>query len=208
MRLQAAIQGDLAKVMAAEVKAAERAVTAGVNRQTVALKTDLRRQIVSAGMGQRLANTWRGRVYPSGQPSISAAGWVWSKAPEIVSAHASGSVIRARRGAYLAIPLPAAGRAGRERMTPRLFEQQTGQRLRFVPRPRGGALLVLDRGRLTKRGIVRVAGARARSVATVPLFVLVPMVRLRKRFDVQSVASRRVAELPAAIAAEWRAIGV
>jgi hypothetical protein len=84
VRLLAAIQGDLNALLTAELRSAERAVTAGIREATDGLKTELRRQISSAGLGTRLANTWRGEVYPKGQPSIGAAGYVWSKAPGIV----------------------------------------------------------------------------------------------------------------------------
>lgn len=70
MRLQAAIQGDLKALLKSELGAAERAVTAGVREATDGLKTELRGQITGAGLGSRLANTWRGEVYPKGQPSI------------------------------------------------------------------------------------------------------------------------------------------
>ncbi len=34
----------------------------------------MRRQVHSSGLGQRMANTWRGDIYPRGQNSIRAAG--------------------------------------------------------------------------------------------------------------------------------------
>jgi hypothetical protein len=70
MRLTAAIQGSLSAYMAAEVRAGEKAVTAGVKQATDGLKLAMRRQVTSAGLGQRLANTWRGKVYPQGQVSL------------------------------------------------------------------------------------------------------------------------------------------
>lgn len=88
MRLEAALQGDLNDLLKAELRVAEKAVTVGVREATDGLKTDLRRQITSAGLGSRLANTWRGEVYPKGQPSIGAAGFVWSKAPGLVRMYA------------------------------------------------------------------------------------------------------------------------
>ena len=60
MRISAALEGDLKRFLADELKAAEAAVTAGVRAATEGLKQDLRRQIVGAGLGQRLASTWRG----------------------------------------------------------------------------------------------------------------------------------------------------
>jgi len=203
MRLGAALVGDLREYMAREARKADRAVTAAVTSHTTGLKDDLRRRVEAAGLSRRLAFTWRGKVYPQGQQSINSAGWVYSKAPEIVGAHARGATIRAKGGRFLAIPLPAAGKSGREHMTPKIWERNTGQKLRFVPRRRGGGLLVLDRGRLTKRGVARVAGARAKVVATVPLFILVPQVTLRKRFDIEEPARKHLAALPAAVVAEW-----
>jgi len=203
MRLAAALVGDLREYMAREARNADRAVTAAVTTHTAGLKDDLRRRVEAAGLSRRLAFTWQGKVYPQGQQSINSAGWVYSKAPEIVGAHARGATIRAKGGRFLAIPLPAAGKSGREHMTPKIWERNTGMKLRFVPRRRGGGLLVLDRGRLTKRGVARVAGARAKVVATVPLFVLVPQVTLRKRFDVDGPARVHLAALPAAVVAEW-----
>ena len=55
---------------------ATRAVTAGITIATNGLKTALRTQVKSAGMSSRIANTWRGVVYPKGKQSISAAGQV------------------------------------------------------------------------------------------------------------------------------------
>lgn len=93
MRLQAAIQGNLNDLLKAELAAAERPVTAGVREATDGLKTELRRQITGAGLGSRLANTWRGEVYPKTGQSIGAAGYVWSKAPRLVRLCAQGGII-------------------------------------------------------------------------------------------------------------------
>ncbi len=128
MRLQAAIHGNLQALLQAELAAAEHAVTAGIREATLGLKTELRRQITGAGLGSRLANTWRGEVYPKGQPSIAAAGHVWSKAPRLVRLYDEGAVIRSRNGLFLAIPTPAAGRYGdgRQRITPGAWERIHG----------------------------------------------------------------------------------
>ena len=76
--------GRLAGALEAELRGAERAVTAGVRAATLGLKAELRAQVTSAGLGQRLANTWRSRIYPEGQQSLGAAGFVWSKAPHLI----------------------------------------------------------------------------------------------------------------------------
>jgi hypothetical protein len=109
VRLLAAIQGDLQALLKAELGTAERAVTAGVRAATDGLKTELRRQITGAGLGNRLANAWRGEVDPKSGQSIGAAGDVCSKARGLVRLYAEGAVIRSKRGLFLAIPTLAAG---------------------------------------------------------------------------------------------------
>jgi hypothetical protein len=104
MRLSAAIQGNLKAMMAAEVKAAERAVSGGVRQATDGLKNELRGQVTGAGLGERLAKSWRGDLYPKGGMSINAAGFVYTKAPQIIGAFAYGTTIRSKRGRFLAIP--------------------------------------------------------------------------------------------------------
>ena len=212
MRLSAAIQGDLNRFLADELKAGEEAVTAGIREATEGLKQDLRRQIVGAGLGKRLANTWRGEVYPKGQNSIRAAGMVFSKAPDIVRAYADGAVIRSRHGFFLAIPTAAAGKYGdgRKKMTPGLWERMRGQRLRFVYRRGVPSLLVADnlRARSGKRGGFAKASASAlrsgRGLATVPMFILVPQVTVRKRLDVAGAAAKWHAALPGLVVRNWR----
>lgn len=196
-------------MMAAEIRAAERAVGAGVREAAEGLKHELRRQVVDAGLGRRVANAWRSRVYPQGGASIEAAGWVWSKAPKIHEAFDRGVLIRSRRGVFLAIPTEAAGkRAFGKRITPGLWERKTGLRLRFVYRRGAPSLLVAElRARGGKRGGFAVPGARARKtgrgLATVPIFILVPQVKLRKLLDVAGAAERWRARLPGLVLRYW-----
>lgn len=210
MRLLAALSGELDKIMADELKAAERAVTTGVRQATEGLKADLRMQITAAGMGQRLANTWRGEVYPKGKLSISAAGLVFSRAPTIVSAHDRGVTIRSKDGFWLAIPLPAAGKARRgKKLTPGEWERLHGQRLRFVYRRGKPALLVAEqqRARQGKRGGFGRASDSAlrsgRGLASVPMFLLVPQVTLNKKLDVAQAGQHWVNRLPSLVTQAW-----
>lgn len=210
MRLVAALQGDLKKIMAEELKAGEQAVTNGVREVTDGLKLELRGQVTSARLGQRLANTWRGQVYPKGQPSINAAGFVWNKAPKIIGAYAKGAVVRSHRGVFLAIPTPEAGKfAAFRKITPALWERIHGKKLRFVARRGVPSLLVADdmRARRGKRGGFANASATAmrtgRGLTTVTMFILVPQVTIRKRFDVDSVAQKWIAALPQLVARNW-----
>jgi hypothetical protein len=213
MRLQAAIQGDLQALLKAELRGAERAITAGVRAATISLKMELRAQVTGAGLGQRLANTWRLRIYPEGEQSLAAAGLVWSKAPNLIRIYDEGAIIRSRQGLYLAIPTPAAGRFGdrRQKITPLLWERIHGMRLRFIYRHPEPSLLVADNVRLTARGraasnIGRSKGAaysRLSGRATVPLFILVPQVSVRKRLDVEAAAQKWMRALPQLVLRHW-----
>jgi len=195
---------DLVTMMAAEIAAGEKAVTAATREAGRDLKTDWRRQITGAGLGQRLARTIRSVQYPKGQPSLNAAALVWSKAPDIISAHDTGPLIRSKDGFWLAIPTPAAGRGrGGARLTPGEWERRRGLRLRFVYRRRGPSLLVAE-GRLNKGG--RAVASRSktgRGLTTVPIFLLVPQVKLPKRLDLDRDAERAHDSVPGLIVANW-----
>jgi hypothetical protein len=89
-----AIRDDLARI-----------VTDTMNEVADGLKAELRRQVIDAGMGQRLANTWRGTRFPLGDKvSLSAAAFVNSNAPEIIDAFERGATIRPIKGKFLFIP--------------------------------------------------------------------------------------------------------
>lgn len=213
MRLEITSEADLARTAAAEILPAERAVTAGVAKAGARLKRDWRREITGAGLGQRLARTIRNRTYPEHEPSIGAAALVWSRAPEIVGAHAQGALVRSRHGFWLAIPTPAAAAAIRGRkVTPDAWERRTGMRLRFVYRRTGPSLLVADNVRITRTGRVRENVTRRRDGTTYSrlsgrasavMFLLVPQVRLRKRLDLGRAAHAAETRLPGLIVAGW-----
>lgn len=210
MKLAAAISGDLRKIMAEEIKDAEDAVTAAMRQAADGLKADLRRQVTEAGMGQRLANTWRAELYPKGRKSIKAAGFVFTRAPTIIRAFDQGAVIKSKHGFWLAIPTPAAGTGARgKRVTPGLWEQMHGARLRFIFRRGAPSLLVAEnmRARTGKRGGFAKGSASAlrsgRGLATVVMFILVPQVSLKKRLDVDGAAERWASALPELIVRNW-----
>ena len=204
MKLKLDITPDLAAMMAAEIKAGEKAVTAATREAGTTLKTAWRGQITGAGLGQRLARTIRSEQYPKGQPSLNAAALVWSKAPKIINAHDTGPLIRSRNGFWLAIPTESAGKSRRGgRITPEQWEQRSGLRLRFVYRRTGPSLLVAE-GRLNKGG--RAVASRSktgRGLTTVPIFLLVPQVKLPKRLDLDRDTERAHDSVPGLIVANW-----
>lgn len=213
MKLTVTIDGDIIKLMAAEARAGERAVTRAMSQSGSALKTAWREQIVAAGLGQRVANSIRNATYPKGDVSLNASGLVWTKAPKIVGAHDEGPLIRSSSGFWLAIPLPAASTGPRgKKITPDEWERRTGRRLTFIYR-RGQAGLLVDtrQGRFRSRyDPLSVTENRSRGRASkkpVPVFILVPQVKLQKRLDIESLAERIGSRIPELIVANWRGVG-
>lgn len=205
MKLGVTFTPDLVTMMKYEVAAAEKATTKALHIAGSGLKADWRQQVVAAGLGTRLANTIRSQTYPRGKDSLRAASLVWSKAPRILSSFEQGALIRAKSGLWLAIPTEAAGRGpmGR-RFTPAEWERRRGLRLRFVYRSRGGSLLVADKARLNTKGIAAVSRSKTgRNQVTVPIFILVPQVRLNKRLDLAAPANRAISSVPGLIIANW-----
>lgn len=204
MKLKAQIIGDIARIMDAEVKAGEKAVTTAMRDAGTGLKSAWRAQITGAGLGARLARTIRSEAYPKGKPSLNAAALVWSKAPVIVGAHDTGPLIRSKTGFWLAIPTAAAGKSTRDgRITPLEWERRTGLRLRFIYRRTGPSLLIAEARLNTKGRAVRSRSKTGRGLASVPIFLLVPQVRLRKRLDLARDAERAVDGVPGLIVANW-----
>jgi len=204
MKLKVDFEPDLVAMLHAELKAGERAVKAAMAEAGGELKQAWRQQIASAGLGHRLPRTIRNRTYPQHTDSLDAAAFVWSNAPEILSAHDRGVLIRSKAGFWLAIPLPAAGKGrGGARLTPGEWERRRGMRLRFVYRRRGPSLLVAD-GRLSSRGLgVASRSKTGRGRATVPIFLLVPQVKLRKRLDLARDVERVAGKVPGLIVEKW-----
>jgi hypothetical protein len=193
MKLSVSFTPDLVALMRAEVAAGQKAVSTTMTQAGASLKSSWRAQITGAGLGQRLASTIRSQTYPKGRNSLDAAALVWSNAPVIIGAHDTGPLIRSGNGFWLAIPLPTAGRAlGGKRITPAMWEQKTGTRLRFVYRSRGPSLLAAVSKSKTGRGQV-----------TAPIFLLVRQVKLPKRLDLARDAERAQAAIPGSIVRNW-----
>ena len=205
MKLNVSFTPDLVALMRAEVAAGQKAVSTTMAEAGANLKAAWRGQIIGAGLGQRLANTIRQQAYPKGRNSLDAAALVWSNAPVIIGAHDTGPLIRSTSGFWLAIPLPAAGKAlGGKRITPAMWEQKTGLRLRFVYRRRGPSLLVADAVRLNTRSQAAISKSKTgRGQVTAPIFLLVRQVKLPKRLDLARDAERALVAIPGSIVRNW-----
>lgn len=191
--------GPLATASGAE-RALARAITGAMRETTGLLKQSLRDDVNRAGLGSRLANTWRGETYPQKSASVSPKGYIWSKAPEIISFYDSGNVIVPINGhRYLAIPTAAAraitGKKRRRLSVPEV-EAKLGRKIIIIKGKNGHLLGLFDQS--LKRG-----GGRKRGVPNkrdlVLLYTFVPMVAGQKRLDVLAEAQAAAAILPAAI---------
>lgn len=202
MRVTVTVQSDLAAWASRNEKRWSRAVTTGV-AETAKIVQEKWRAQVGPVLGRKLAGSIRQQVYPKGQTSPNAAALVWTKAPEIIGAHDKGVTIRSENGFFLAIPTAAAGRGARGvRMTPGDWEARSGIRLRFVYRPNGPSLLVADDARLNARGIgVASRSKTGRGFTTVPIFILMPLVRLKKRLNLAAASRDGASGLPSRIRA-------
>lgn len=205
MRIGIDLSPDLVALMAQQVAAAEKATSKAMQIAGGDLKSAWRQQVVSAGLGTRLGNTVRNLNFPKGHTSLRAASLVYTKAPRILSAFERGATIRSKSGFYLAIPTEAAGRApGGRRFTPGEWERRRGIKLRFVYRPRGGSLLVADKARMNTKGIAALSRSKTgRNQVTVPIFILVPQVRLNKRLRLMEAADAAISSVPRLIVAHW-----
>ena len=125
-------------------------------------------------------------------------------------------MIRGRRGRFLAIPTENAPRKGTDgrRISPMTFPEHRFGSLRFVPRPTGPSLLVVDGLRASYsrqtgqlRGFRRAteqAWRGGQGLTTVVMFLLVPQVKLSKRLNVARAAEHWSAQLPALIEQQLR----
>lgn len=188
MHLDVILQGKLSDFLETEYKKGANAVTKGITNATDGLKNAMRSQVKSSGLSNRLANTWRGNIYPKGKKSISAAGVVYSKAPKIMVGFEYQTIIRGKKGFWLAIPTEAIPkRALGKKMTPAVYEKARGIKLRFVYRSHGASLLVHER---KKKSIIA--------------FWLVPQVKMPKLIHFQAEGEKWLSCLPTLILQNWR----
>ncbi len=108
MKLKLEIDPDIVAMMAAEVSAGERAVSAATREAGTGAESRVAAADHRRGARARLARTIRSDQFPKATRSLNAAAVVWSNAPVIVGAHDTGPLIRSKNGFWLAIPTPAA----------------------------------------------------------------------------------------------------
>lgn len=211
MRFGVRVIGDIIEDMRKETEAGENAVKRTMVTVAKGLQRDWRNQVAAAGLGRGVANSVRSESYPTGKGSLNAAALVWSRSPRILDAHNRGGLIRAKKGLMLAIPLPAAGNFGGGRITPGQWQARTGIELRPVARRNRTIILVADDARISNRGMAVMNRRRVRKKdgirsgsMTVPIFILVPQVNLKKVLDLEADANSWARRIPTMITGNWR----
>lgn len=192
------------------------AATTAVSGTTKRLERKLEAATQAAVPG-KLAKAWQSSRYPESGPAKNPAGTIWLKGGTrtrgAVQFWTQPGAIRGKSGQFLAIPLPAAGPRGRQRdLTPGEWERAHGARLRFVYRPGKPSLLVIDDAVLSgRKQVARSNTARriaaGRRSATVPIFVLLPMVKFRNAFAIGPIINASEGEMARAFFAAVAAVG-
>jgi hypothetical protein len=196
--------------------AADRAVRQYLTAGTLTVASTTKRleraleDVTRGAVPGRLWRAWKSDAYPKRGPARDPVGVVYlngrskGRTGGAIRFWSQPGAIRGKSGQFLAIPLPAAGSRGRARdLTPGQWERNTGQRLRFVYRPGRPSLLVADGAVLSGKAQVarpNSAGrqAKGRGSATVPIFVLLPIVPFRNAFAIAPLVAAAEAELPGA----------
>lgn len=173
-----------------------------------------------AGLG-RLAKAWTRDLFPlGGQLAYAPTADIYPKGSArtegAMRAFSQGADIRAGGGKLLPVPTEAAKSFAKSNrsLSPQEWERVTGLKLRFVYVPaRGVGLLVVDNvrqlasGRLVSNVRVRKDGtsfSRLRGASTAVIFILVPFVRLNKRFDIASTVRPAASRLARSVEDRFR----
>ena len=192
LRFEAALRGDLKAFMAADLKAGERAVTNVITRRTLKLKQDIRGAVSGAGLGTRLGNTIRGRIFPAQGTSLGTKGRVESAAiykrpgglVDLITVFQEGATITAAGGKYLAIPV---GAGKNEKLSS--FSKKD---IELVPFRNGRGYVVLRKG-------ARAFGRGGGGV----LFFLVKKATIRPRLDIESLRAAAENGIEIDLTREW-----
>lgn len=167
-------------------------------------KTKARASIAAAGFSRAWQNAMRAEVFPRPPKASASAAVNFYHAIPYAGVFEAGAVIRGRPKLY--VPLPSAPkRVARRRLTPERFVQNIGPL--FPMKLKGKSYLAARLGlskpaakrgppyKMTMAELRR--GARFEGVVrTVPVFVGIDTVNIRKRFDLQSAFNDAADQLP------------
>lgn len=188
----------------------EGALTRTARQVTEGLKAEVRAEVIAAGLGAKLANTWRGKTYPATGSSLDPSTFVWSKAPKLIDAFSRNLVILPGSGRrYRAIPTENVPMKARGRqMSPLDVETSFNQDLIIRPGRNGTKLgFVNVLAAKNKRGFRRPTKGRlaqGRTAKLVLMFVFVRSTRHRKRLDPAAIGERWAGKYQSILNANWR----
>lgn len=207
-----ATKGQFTAAMSQHQRDMRDAAAAAMIETVGQVKREGRGAILSGGLGPRFSNALRVNVYPTQQRTVDVAAYVFHKIP-YAGVFERGATIAG--SPLLWLPLPSVPlRVGRRRVTAGNYRELIGAPLISMRRPGGRPLLgavvaanAVGRGgrfsaaqlrggrRIQARAVFGGRRAARRATQVVPLFVGIPAVQLRKRFDLQSVFDRGAATL-------------
>ncbi len=197
--IYSAVTGQFDAAMRAMVRPIAHAATGAIRDASEAVKREGRANIAAAGFSRKWQNALRVKIYPQKGVSVDAAALAFHKIP-YAGIFETGGEIRGKPLLWIPIrELPA--KIGGQKLTPKLYSERIGP-LRFIP-PRAGKRPMLA-GPLSGRAgtTSKITLARLRKgqsggsrVISVPLFIGIPAVTERKRFDLKKVFEKARAGL-------------
>lgn len=210
----AAVRGQFAQAMERDRQAIAAAGTSAIKDAAAQAKREGRASIAEAGFSRKWQNALRVDVFPKRGDSIDAAAFVHHNIAYAGIFERGGTI---HGSPLLWVPLPAAPRKiGGQRVTPRVYVERIGS-LHAIKRPGKRPLLAAyvtrapGAGRSVSVASLRAGARRARrgqanaafggrassrfAVVSLPLFVGVPAVHLRKRLSLTAVFNRARATL-------------
>lgn len=201
------VAGDYGARLDKGLAALSDATRRGVGAASTKLQADLRSQVQAAGLGIALANAWRFNLYPAaGTKTLHPAGLVFSKSAVLHDVFVQGATITAAGGRFLAIPTAEAKGLGfATTNTGRKGGTAPGGQLRHASQvavaiaklgDKNIRVVDLKNGRKLMLYVPPGKGHR-KGEGAVPLFILVPQVRLRSRIDLAGARGRAQANLTA-----------
>lgn len=189
-------QGDFTKGMQAFYQPIAKAATIAVTEAGQIALTTGRAAIAAGGLSSKWQNAYRLTVYPKGgTPSVDTAAWLFHKIP-YANIFQTGGVVAGKP--LLFIPLTGVpATIGRNKMTPDNYTKLIGPLVAVnLPGHRPllfGSSSVGKTGRPGKPTLKKLGKAGT----LVPLFVGIPQINIKKRFDLDATAAAAASRLGA-----------
>lgn len=195
--------GKIAKAFEDKQTPIAKAAMAAMKDVTTVAKADGRKAISAGGGGlKKMQNALRSEVYPNrgGKTSMTPAGHLWVRS-NWFGIHQTGGGISG--SPWLWIPLSTTPRIGRSHATPQSYRAKVGP-LQFIHPPGRRPLLVAAIRVTAKRGqkaisigqLRRGTSGKTGTIRSVPIFVGVPNVTIKKRLSVVEAIQKAAAKLP------------